>query len=112
MAGVCVMLTKFSLGAEEMDRAYLPTQLLSTMKECVKSCFGHFSPRLMLAMYTCDLQTDAQFLGKVEGVLSRRRGKILSEDIKEGSTLFTLGASLPVVESFGFVDGLTSISTD
>jgi ribosome assembly protein 1 len=59
----------------------------------------------MLATYTCELQTEAQYLGKVDGVLSRRRGKILSEDIKDGSTLFTVEASLPVVESFGFVDG-------
>jgi ribosome assembly protein 1 len=105
VVGIAVLLENFEIVETNTDQTFLPGQILSAVKEAVKQGFLEWSPRLMLAMYTCDLQTDPQYLGKVDGVLSRRRGKILSEDIKDGSTIFTLGASLSVVESFGFVDG-------
>lgn len=106
LAGVAVLLEGFELiDSADQDFSILPGQLLSQAKDAIKQGFLQYSPRLMLAIYTCELQTEAQFLGRVDGVLSRRRGKILSEDIKDGSTLFTVEASLPVVESFGFVDG-------
>jgi hypothetical protein len=38
-------------------------------------------------------------------VLSRRRGRIISEEMKEGTSFFTVGSLLPVIESFGFSDG-------
>lgn len=44
-------------------------------------------------------------LGKVYAVVARRRGRIVSEEMKEGSIFFTVQALLPVVESFGFADG-------
>lgn len=39
--------------------------------------------------------------------MARRRGRIVSEEMKEGTTFFTIRALLPVVESFGFSDGLS-----
>ena len=47
----------------------------------------------------------ADVLGKVYGVVAKRRGRIVSEEMKEGTTFFTVRALLPVVESFGFADG-------
>jgi hypothetical protein len=44
-------------------------------------------------------------LGKVYGVVSKRKGRIISEEMKEGTAFFTVSALLPVVESFGFADG-------
>ena len=60
----------------------------------------------MLATYTCDLQAPSEVLGKVYGVLSKRRGKILSEEMKEGTPFFNIRSSIPVIESFGFADGM------
>ena len=60
----------------------------------------------MLAIYTCDLQAPSDVLGKVYGVLSKRGGKILSEEMKEGTPFFNIKSTLPVVESFGFADGI------
>ena len=37
-------------------------------------------------------------------VLGKRNGRILEEDMKEGSNLFNIVAVLPVVESFGFAE--------
>ena len=47
----------------------------------------------------------ADVLGKVYGVVAKRRGKIVAEEMKEGTSFFTIRALLPVVESFGFADG-------
>lgn len=47
----------------------------------------------------------ADVLGKVYGVISKRRGRIVGEEMKEGTMYFTVTALLPVVESFGFADG-------
>ena len=40
------------------------------------------------------------------GVVTRRRGRILDETVKEGTPFFTVTALLPVAESFGFSDEL------
>lgn len=48
----------------------------------------------------------ADVLGKVYGVISKRRGRIVAEEMKEGTSFFTVSALLPVVESFGFADGM------
>ncbi len=37
-------------------------------------------------------------------VLGKRNGRVLSEDLKEGSSVFNVEAVLPVVESFGFAE--------
>lgn len=76
----------------------------------------------MLAMYSCEIQatsksphrhiqrftitnaTTAEVLGRVYGVITRRRGRILSEVMKEGTPFFTILALLPVAESFGFAE--------
>lgn len=47
----------------------------------------------------------AEVLGKVYGVVARRKGRIVAEEMKEGTTYFTVSSLIPVVESFGFSDG-------
>ena len=44
------------------------------------------------------------FSGKLYAVLAKRNGRVLSEDMREGSSVFNIEAVLPVVESFGFAD--------
>ena len=44
------------------------------------------------------------FLGKLYAVLGKRNGRVLSEDLKEGTSVFNITATLPVVESFGFAE--------
>lgn len=46
----------------------------------------------------------AEVLGRVYGVITRRRGRILSESMKEGTPFFTILSLLPVAESFGFAE--------
>lgn len=80
-------------------------QVIAATKEACRQGFLDWSPRLLLAMYTCDIQATAEVLGRVYGVISRRKGRIISEDLKDGTHFWQIHALLPVVESFGFSDG-------
>ena len=42
--------------------------------------------------------------GRVYGVLGKREGRVLHEEMKEGTEMFIINAVLPVAESFGFAD--------
>src|SRR3954471_13113718 len=46
----------------------------------------------------------AEVLGRVYDVLTRRRGRVQSEAMNEGTPFFTIQALLPVAESFGFAE--------
>ncbi len=101
---------------------------ISAVRDACRNGLLDWSPRLMLAMYTCDIQASgelalicahirlltlscviADVLGKMYGVVARRRGRIVAEEMKEGTEFFTVRAKLPVVESFGFADGAHSV---
>jgi ribosome assembly protein 1 len=41
-------------------------------------------------------------LGRVYDVLTRRRGRVLSDAMNEGTSFFTIQSLVPVAESFGF----------
>ncbi|CEQ39072.1 SPOSA6832_00588 [Sporobolomyces salmonicolor] len=79
-------------------------QLISAGQDAFRTGLLDWSPRLQLAMYSCDIQATGEVLGKVYGVVAKRKGRIVSEEMKEGTAFFTVSALLPVVESFGFAD--------
>ncbi|XP_042267820.1 elongation factor-like GTPase 1 [Thunnus maccoyii] len=79
-------------------------QLIAAMKEACRHAFQAQPQRLMAAMYTCDIMATAEVLGKVYGVLGKREGHVLHEEMKEGTDMFIIKAVLPVAESFGFAD--------
>jgi len=80
----------------------LSGQIVSLSKECCKKAFQLQPQRLMAAMYSCDIQAKAEILGKLYGVLSKRHGRVVKEDMVEGSSTFTITAHLPIIESFNF----------
>ncbi|KAF9431766.1 Cytoplasmic GTPase/eEF2-like protein (ribosomal biogenesis) [Entomortierella beljakovae] len=86
-------------------------QVITAMRDACRLGFLEWSPRLMLAMYSCDIQTTAEVLGKVYAVIAKRKGKILHEEMKEGTPFFSIQALLPVVESFGFSEDIRKRSS-
>lgn len=116
----------FTALAAHNRMAHLTGSFISAVRDACRNGLLDWSPRLMLAMYTCDIQASSKFLsssrlsipwhshapctadvlGKVYGVVAKRRGKIVAEEMKEGTEFFTVRAKLPVVESFGFADGM------
>ncbi|VEU20249.1 DEKNAAC101191 [Brettanomyces naardenensis] len=81
-------------------------RLISATKDSIHKGFLDWSPRLMLAMYVCDIQASAEVLGKVYAVVQKRKGSIVKEEMKEGTPFFTITAKIPVVEAFGFSDDI------
>ena len=79
-------------------------QLISTMKEGCRRAFLAQPARLLLAMYTCDILATAEVLGRLYAVLGRRNGRVCAEEMREGSTVFSIQAVVPVAESFGFAE--------
>jgi len=79
-------------------------QVISCIREGCRLAFLSASPRLVEPMLRLDIQATSDALGSTYGVISKRRGTILSEDMREGSPLFFIEALLPVSESFGFTD--------
>lgn len=81
-------------------------QVITTVKDACRAAVLQNNPRLVEAMYFCELNTPTEFLGPMYAVLARRRARVLKEEMQEGSPFFTVHAYLPVSESFGFADEL------
>lgn len=81
-------------------------QVITAVKEACRAAVLQKKPRLVEAMYFCELNTPVEHLGPMYGVLARRRARVVKEEMQESSPLFTVHAYLPVAESFGFADEL------
>jgi ribosome assembly protein 1 len=108
MQGVAVFLEEVTTHIPEEEASQnmgrLTGEIIRTVRESIRQGFLDWSPRILLAMYSCEIQASAEVLGRVYSVITRRRGRIVSESLLEPSTNFTILALLPVAESFGFSD--------
>lgn len=82
----------------------LTGEVIRTVRDSIRLGFLDWSPRILLAMYSCEIQASAEVLGRVYSVITRRGGRIVSESLLEPSTNFTILSLLPVANSFGFSD--------
>lgn len=116
LIGTCCFIESFEFldGIQSSDTSHsfksgaISGQLISTMKEACRESFFSLSPRLMLATYSCDIQATSEVLGRVYGVINKRRGKIISEEMKDGTSFFQISSRLPVIESFNFAHEIRS----
>lgn len=81
-------------------------QVMTAVKDACRAAVLQNKPRLVEAMYFCELNTPTEYLGSMYAVLNRKRARVLNEEMQEGSPLFTVHAYVPVSESFGFADEL------
>ncbi|ORY15236.1 elongation factor 2 [Clohesyomyces aquaticus] len=118
--GLAVFLESLTIsippGEENMGR--LTSEIIKIVRDSIRQGFLDWSPRLLLAMYSCEIQASTDVLGRVYAVLTRRRGTILSETLSStssasttGNQTFTINALLPVAESFGFSDEIRKRSS-
>ena len=98
--GVAFLLLDWQV-EEEGEEGWGPLsgQVVSTMKEACRRAFAARPQRLMMAMYSCGIQVRAEALGKMYSVLGRRRGRVVQEEMVEGSATFSVTAHVPVIES-------------
>jgi elongation factor 2 len=59
-------------------------------------------PSLIEPVYLCELTTPLEASGAVYGVLSKRLGRAVDQQQREGTPLIVIKAYLPVMSSFGF----------
>ncbi|KAH0070066.1 P-loop containing nucleoside triphosphate hydrolase protein, partial [Aureobasidium melanogenum] len=107
MQGVAVFVEDITINKtddEQQNMGRLTGEVIKSTRDSIRQGFLDWSPRLLLAMYSCEIQASAEVLGRVYAVITRRRGRIISESLLEPSPNFTILALLPVAESFGFSD--------
>lgn len=106
MQGIAVAIESLPNPADS-DLSVFPRltgEVLKTTQRAIHAGFLDWSPRLMLALYTVEIQTTLDVLGRTNDVLTRRRARIVSEAMNEGTPFYTIRAVLPAAESFGFAD--------
>lgn len=79
-------------------------QLMSVVKDGCRKSFQTMPQRLMVAMYQCTIQASADALGRLYAVIGKRNGRVISEEMQEGTQMFNILAEFPVVESFGLAE--------
>ncbi|XP_046553975.1 elongation factor-like GTPase 1 isoform X1 [Haliotis rubra] len=81
-------------------------QLMSCMRDGCRRSYQAQPQRLSVAMYKCTIQATTEVLGKLYAVLGKRNGRVISEEMREGTQIFSVQATLPVIESFGFAQDI------
>ena len=107
MQGMAVFLESVTIAndAEDLSSGRLTGDILRAVRSSIVTGFLDWSPRILLAMYSVEIQTNTEALGRVYQVLSRRRGHVLEENLSTGtSDNYTILALLPVAEAFGFAE--------
>ncbi|PVD19820.1 hypothetical protein C0Q70_20311 [Pomacea canaliculata] len=79
-------------------------QLMSVVKDGCRKAFQTMPQRLMVAMYRCTIQATTDVLGKLYAVIGKRNGRVIAEELKEGTQVFNIKAEFPIVESFGLAE--------
>ena len=77
-------------------------QLISTARRVLYSSFLLASPRLLEPIYTAYMLAPSDCLTSISTLLARRRGHIQSSSPLPASPLYSITASLPLIESFGY----------
>jgi len=83
-------------------------QIIPTARRIIYSSFLTAAPRLMEPIYSVEVQAPADVVQAVQTVLSRRRGRVISDMPKAGAPFYVMKAYIPVLESFGFEADLRS----
>lgn len=82
-------------------------QVMVAAKEaCRCSLFRRGYARICEAMLSLEVQCEQAMLGKVYGVLGKRRAKVLDEGLRDGTSLFYISSYLPLADSFGIAQDL------
>jgi hypothetical protein len=85
---------------------------LQAVREAVGAALGAGALRLAEPFYRCELRCSGgrggggEALGKCYAVLAKRRGRVVAEDVLEGTDTWVIDAFLPVAEVYGFADEL------
>jgi ribosome assembly protein 1 len=76
---------------------------VGSVKYLCKRAFLNASPRIVEGMYMCNLTaTSPETYGIVYTLINKCRGRVVDEDVQEGTNYYLLEVMLPLAESFEF----------
>jgi elongation factor 2 len=105
--GVKVKLLDAKLHEDPVHRG--PAQLMPAMKRAVWGSFLTAKPVLSEPIYKIGVSVPQQFVGEVIGLITRKRGRIVSSEQKGAITSVT--GYLPVSETFGLSADMRSVTS-
>lgn len=88
------------LAAEPIHRG--GGQIIPTARRACYSAFLLATPRLMEPIYEVEVQSPASSIATIYTILAKRRGHVVKDTPKPGSTLYTVQAYIPVIDANGF----------
>jgi ribosome assembly protein 1 len=80
------------------------------MKDICKRAFLNAEPRLVEGVYLVSMHATPDAYGKIYGVINKCRGRVVKEEVQEGTNNFLIDALIPVIESFVFNEEIRSKS--
>jgi ribosome assembly protein 1 len=109
--GTVLAVTPRPTSDEEEEGTSHVGRWITAVNQLCREAFQTCSRRLVEPFYHATLLCAMEALSGLYAVLSKRRGKILNEEMLDGTTLFRVEADLPVLESFGFTTDLRNMTS-
>ncbi|CAL8464184.1 g3719 [Coccomyxa elongata] len=81
-------------------------QVSSAARQALRRAVAEAHPLLVEAMLLCELSSTSDVLSGTYAVLGKRRARVVREELREGSDLFSILAYMPAQASFGLADDL------
>ncbi|CAK0786123.1 hypothetical protein CVIRNUC_009336 [Coccomyxa viridis] len=81
-------------------------QVTSAVRQAMRRAVLEAHVRLVEAMFLCEVSSTAEVLSGTYAVLGKRRSRVVREELREGSGLFSILAFMPAQASFGLADDL------
>ena len=85
-------------------------QMIPTARRTVHSALLTATPRLMEPVYRLQIQCPGEIVDAIQPILNRRRGHIVQDKPISGTTMYSVKAFLPVLDSFGFETDLRTFT--
>ena len=90
----------------------LTGEIIRTTQDSLSLGFLDWSPRLLLATYSCSIQAHTSVLGRVYATLAKHNATILSETLPPNSAeTYLITSLLPIASSFGFSSALLTATS-
>mmetsp|Transcript_2734 Transcript_2734/g.4665 ORF Transcript_2734/g.4665 Transcript_2734/m.4665 type:complete len:176 (+) Transcript_2734:2818-3345(+) len=77
-------------------------QVMSAVKTLCKRAFLNSDPRIVEGMYKVSMQASPETYGVIYSIINKCRGRVVSEEIEDGTNYFLLEALIPLIEGFVF----------
>ncbi|CAD7925133.1 unnamed protein product [Amoebophrya sp. A120] len=101
-----------STSSQSISRHQLGGHMISAVRDaCMDAMLRRSTARIAEPVLLLDLQCEGSSMGKVYGVLGKRRCQTLEEGFREGTSVFLLKIKLPMVESFNLSNEIRHVAS-